>query len=382
VRSLAEPRTPRHATVAEPATDVRARAWLEVDLAAVRRNAERLAAHLGTRLAPVLKADAYGLGAPDVAHALEATAPWGYCVGTLDEAAALRGAGIARPILHCPPLAPDEVRRAVAVGVTPALGTAEAIGAWKAAGGGDWHLAIDTGMQRAGVRWDRIAAVREAVAAHPPGAAFTHFHSADRDDDTMAEQERRFAAAIAELPARPPLVHTDNSAAAARRPAGQGWGDFARPGLFLYGVGTGNTARVRPDPVVAVRTRIVELRDVEAGETVSYEGTWRAPGPRRIATVPLGYADGIRRTLGNRGWMLVRGRRAPIAGWVTMDMTMLDVTDCAAEVGDVVTAVGTDGEHVVGLELLAGLAECSPYELLVALRLRLPRLYHPVPTAP
>jgi alanine racemase len=355
------------------AAEHHAPAWCEVNLAVIRRNAERLSAHLGTPLAPVLKADAYGLGAVAVAHALERTAPWGYCVATVAEGRALRDARVTRPVLVCPPLMIDELAEAHAAGLMPALGTGDAIAQWQALRGGAWHLAIDTGMNRAGLRWDAVRTVHAALAANPPQGVFTHFHSADRPDGSMAEQEARFATALGALPSRPSFVHTDNSAAAARRTTASG--DFARPGLFLYGGETGSTARITPEPVAAVRARIVEVRPVSAGETVSYDGAWRASSPRLVATVSLGYADGYRRALGTRAWMLVRGRRAPVIGWVTMDMTMLDITDTGAQVGDVATALGADGEESITLGMLAGLAECSAYELLVALRLRLPHFY-------
>jgi alanine racemase len=126
--------------------------------------------------------------------------------------------------------------------------------------------------------------------------------------------------------------------------------------------------------VAAVRARIVEIRTLSEGDTVSYGATWRAPGPRRIATVPLGYADGYRRALGNRGVALLGGRRVQVAGRVTMDMTMLDVTDTDAALGDVVTLLGRDGDDVITVGELAELGDLSPYELLTGLRSRLPRI--------
>lgn len=357
---------------------VPARAWLSIDLAALRANARAIAAHAGTRLAPVLKADAYGLGAVAVARALETLAPWGFCVATPAEGAELRAAGITRPILCCPPMDPAEAPELAEHGLQPAIGNRDALAAWQRAGGTDWQLAVDTGMVRAGVPWDRLHEWKPVLRAHPPAGVFTHFHSADVPDATMADQEHRFAAALAELPDAPPLIHADNSAAAARREPSTARGTMTRSGLFLYGVGTGPTARIHPRPVVSLRARIVELHDVATGDTVGYDGAWVAPAPRRIATVNVGYADGYRRALGNRGYMLVRGRRAPIAGWVTMDMTMLDVTDCGAELGDIATAIGADDAApgtTIGIETLAAHAQCSPYELLVALRLRLPRTY-------
>lgn len=352
------------------------RAWLDVDLAALRRNAVRLAAHAGIPLAPVLKADAYGLGAVAVARALETVAPWGYCVATAGEGAALRAAGITRPILVCPPHLAGESAAVRDDGLLPAIGTREAFGDWQAAGGGPWHLSVDTGMQRAGVPWAQLDGWRDLLRAAPPAGVFTHFHSADVADATMAEQEHRFAAALAALPARPPVVHTDNSAAACRRAGGSG--SFVRTGVFLYGVATGPTARLAPEPVVSLRARVLELHDVAAGDTVGYGGAWVAPGPRRIATLPVGYADGLRRTMGNGGHVLLRGRRAPITGWVTMDMCMCDVTDAGVEPGDVATVIGADPRVPGGgldVATVAASAGGSPYELLVGLGLRLPRHY-------
>jgi alanine racemase len=133
-----------------------------------------------------------------------------------------------------------------------------------------------------------------------------------------------------------------------------------------------------PEPVAAIRARIVEIRTLAEGDTVSYGATWRAPEPRRIATVPVGYADGYRRALGNRGVALLGGRRIHVAGRVTMDMTMLDVTGTDAALGDVVTLLGRDGGDVVTVSELAALGELSPYELLTGLRERLPRVHRDV----
>jgi alanine racemase len=204
---------------------------------------------------------------------------------------------------------------------------------------------------------------------------FTHFHSADLDDPSRDEQESRFAAALDALPERPAIVHAENGPAVEAR-APSPW-TLCRPGVFLYGVATRNGPLV-PEPVVTVRARIVELRTVRNGDTVSYGGTWRAEGTRRIATIPVGYADGYRRVLGNRGVALLSGRRIPVVGRVTMDMTMLDVTDTDAALGDVVTLLGRDGDDVVSVAELAALGDLSPYELLTGLRARLPRVYrHP-----
>jgi alanine racemase len=150
---------------------------------------------------------------------------------------------------------------------------------------------------------------------------------------------------------------------------------LCRPGIFLYGVASRPMGPLVPEPVVTIRARNVEIRTLSEGDTVSYGATWRAQGVRRIATVPVGYADGYRRALGNRGVALLGGRRIHVAGRVTMDMTMFDVTDTDAALGDVVTLLGRDGEDVITVSELADLGELSPYELLTGLRTRLPRVH-------
>src|SRR5262249_38466873 len=184
---------------------------------------------------------------------------------------------------------------------------------------------------------------------------------------------RRFDEAIGAMPVRPALLHAENSAAVEHR--GPSPWSLARPGTFLYGVSSGNAPMIEPDPVVAMRARIVDLRTVPDGDTVSYGGTFRAEGECRIATLAIGYADGYRRSLSNRGSVLVHGRRAPVTGVVTMGMAMIDAADVACEVGDVATLIGADGEDRIDVVDVAAAAELSPYEILTGLRGRLPRRY-------
>ena len=350
-----------------------ARAWHQVDLDAVRRNARRIAAHCGTRLTPVLKADAYGLGAVAVARALEGESPWGFAVATVAEGIALREAGLGQRILVCPPVLPPEFAAAAAARLTLALSRPDHVDGWLGAGGRAWHLSIDTGMSRAGVRWDEIGTMADAVGRNAPEGIFTHFLAAERGDASMVVQEERFRNALAALPATTALLHAENSAAAARHANSRY--DLIRPGIFLFGVGSGPGAGVTPDPVAAVRSRVTDLRRVERGESVSYDASWVAHGPRRVATVALGYADGYRRALGNRAHMLLHGRRVSVIGHVTMDMTMLDVTDVPCELGDVVTVLGSDGDEHVTAEELAELVPCSTYEILTGFQPRLVRRY-------
>jgi alanine racemase len=239
--------------------------------------------------------------------------------------------------------------------------------------GRPWHLQIDTGMSRAGLRWDLVAQHRSLLERARPTGVFTHFHSAELDDASRDLQERRFDTALDALPERPPLVHAENGPAVERR-APSRW-TLCRPGIFLYGVPGFHGGELLPEPVVSVRARIVELRSVADGESVSYDATWHAEGERRIATLPVGYADGYRRALSNRGVALLGGRRIGVAGRVTMDMTMFDVTSTDAALGDLVTLVGRDGGELLTVGELAALGELSPYELLTGLKSRLPRRY-------
>ncbi|MFN8572826.1 MAG: alanine racemase [Gemmatimonadaceae bacterium] len=351
----------------------RRRAWVEVDLGALKRNAATMAARAGVPIVPMVKADAYGLGAAAVVRALETLSPWGYGVATVTEGEELRAMGIDRHILVVSPLLEWDFATARAARLTPVLSDVAAIAAWERTGGGPWHLGIDTGMHRAGVPWWQVEQVVPMLRAHPPEGACTHFHSAERDDGTRELQEQRFRAAISALPIRPRFLHAENSPGIERQSPSP-W-DLARPGVFLYGVGGDTGSDATPRPVVQLKGRIVSLRDVPAGETVSYGGTFHAHDARRVATVSLGYADGYRRAFSNRGVALVHGRRVPIAGLVTMDMTMLDVTDVECRLGDVATFIGCDGEDTLDVNEVARTADMSPYEVLTGLRQRLPRVY-------
>ena len=348
------------------------RAWVEVDLGALLRNGIAIAGHAGVPILPMVKADAYGLGAVPVARTLERADPWGFGVATIPEGQELRDAGITRPILVFTPLLVGEFDAAIRANLTPALGDRRSIQEWGATGR-QWHLAIDTGMNRAGIQWTDVSSLRDVIADFPPEGAFTHFHSAQRKNGTRELQESRFNEAIAALPERPTMLHAENSGALEH-------GDFspwsvARPGIFLYGVGSGNNARIVPEPVVSLRARVVDIRIVAEGESVSYDASYRVMGQRQIATLALGYADGYRRALSNRGTVLVRGKRAPIAGLVTMDMIMVDVTDVSCEIGDVATLIGRDGDDAIDVVEVAMTGDISPYEVLTSLRSRLPRRY-------
>ena len=357
--------------ITQSIADGTTRAWVDIDLGALVRNGQALERHAGVPLLPMVKADAYGLGVLPVAQALSRLGPLGFGVASIGEGAELRAGGIVTPILVFTPLLAADFPAARAQALTPTLGDPAAIATWIDTGGGPWHLAIETGMARAGLPWTAVGAVTDLVRRGPPAGAFTHFHSAELDDGSMEEQERRFSTAVAALPARPPLLHTQNSAGITRR-APSPW-DLVRPGVFLYGVNCGGA--LRSEPVAAIRSRVVECRDIAVGESVSYGATWRAAAITRVATLAVGYADGYRRSLGNSGTVLVRGRRARVVGSVTMDMTMVDVTGIPCQTGDVATLMGSDGDQHIGAEDVADACGLSPYEILTGLRGRLPRRY-------
>jgi alanine racemase len=312
-----------------------------------------------------------------VARALERLDPFAFGVATLDEGAALRAAGVTRPVIVFTPVQGAELAELRAAKLTPILARAEDIHTWRLAGGGPWHLPIDTGMGRCGVPWGQVESLVQAASHAPPEGAFTHFHSAERDDGSVAEQEQRFTEAVARLARRPRYLHAENSAALARRDRSP-W-DLARPGIFLYGVGSGSGALVQPEPVVNVRARIVSLRTIPAGATVSYGAEWRAGRESRVATAAIGYADGYRRAFSGVGAALVRGQRVKVAGIVTMDMTMLDVTGVPCEIGDAATFLGRDGGSEITIDEAAATSGISPYELLTGFGARPEHSYRGAP---
>lgn len=349
------------------------RARVEIDLQALQRNAAAVARRGGVPLLPMVKADAYGLGVTQVVRALEALNPWGYGVASVEEGQELREGGITRPVVVFTPLIEADLARARAARLTPTLGFRDEIDAWRRAGGGPWHFSIDTGMSRAGIPWREVDQARPLLELLPPEGAFTHFHSSELADGTIDVQEKMFREAVAALPSRPRLLHTANSAAIARQ--GRSAWDLVRPGIFLYGVGSGRSAAIQPEPVVNLRAPIVEIRNLEAGDTVSYDATYRVDRSARIATLAVGYADGYPRALSEVGSVLVSGTLAPIAGKVTMDMTMVDVTTVRCAVGDTVTLIGRSGDTVLTVERVADNAGMSPYELLTGLHSRVERVY-------
>ena len=347
------------------------RAWVDVDLRALVANAKTIASISGGRLLPMVKANGYGLGAVAVARALESIEPWGYGVATVGEGAELRQAGITRPILLCTPLLPEWIDRCLEYDLRPSIGDATALDAWTALGQRPFHLEIDTGMSRSGFRFDDPA-LREPIAERLRRAdgwegVFTHFHSPESDSVATQLQWARFQEVLGVLPRRPQLVHAANSAAALT--GNRYTADLVRPGIFLYG---GSVGTPLPAPVASLRARVVGVREIREGDTVSYGATWRADAPTRVATIAVGYADGFPRATGRSRAIELGGRVVPVVGRVAMDMTMVAVDDDhRVKLGEVATAWG----GAVSLDQQADWVGTNPYELLTALSPRLPRCY-------
>ncbi len=352
----------------------RSRAWVEVSLAAVLENARTVARVAGTRLLPIVKANAYGLGAVAVSRALEQVDPWGYGVATIEEGAELRAAGIARPVLVCTPAQPDQFATVQRLDLTPAIGDAQTLAAWLAHGDRPCHLEIDTGMGRAGVRWDAIDGVTAVPGAERIAGCFTQLHSSERDDGTAERQLERFLGAVQRLPRRPPLLHVANSGAAMR--GARFAFDVVRPGVYLYG-GTPGGSLEPGAAVVSLRARVVSVRRVRAGDSVSYNATWAAPRDTVVATLGIGYGDGLRRSVGFSGktTVLLNGARCPIIGLVMMDYTIVDVGETPVRVGDVATLIGAANGGRITLEQFSSGADVMQREFLCGLGSRLPRIY-------
>jgi alanine racemase len=369
-------------------TDKRARAWVDVSSSALRDNflTIRESVSPGVQMLPMVKADGYGLGMSEVVSALGPLDPWGFGVAAVEEGIELRQLGVEKPILVCSPLPRGSYQDAVEANLTSSISNLEGLALLREAsqamgGGARFHLEVDTGMGRAGFDWRHVEAWAPGVAELlGPGlvweGCFTHFHSADgADDGPITTQWGRLKETVEKLPLRPEemLLHACNSPGALRRPDVAA--DMVRPGIFLYG-GVAGDELPRPTPVASLRSRIVLIKDAEPGSTLGYGATYSAAGRERWASVAIGYGDGLPRHLGNRGEAVLRGRRVPIIGRVSMDATVLEVTGLPdAAVGDVVTFFGRSEGAEIPLEEVADHAETINYEILTGLTRRLPRIW-------
>ena len=373
------------------------RTWAEVDLGAIRHNYEQMRkrAGAGVKFLGVVKADAYGHGALPVAGMLQRAGADYLAVACLDEAEALRRGGITMPILILgitdPKYTEELIRNELTSAVTD-IRTAEemsriAVGLGMTA---KVHLKVDTGMGRIGFicRGERDPAGQLVQAADLPGldveGIFTHFAASDMPGEGDAYTEEQFEAFRALVQRvekargkRFAIRHCANSGAMTGHP--DKFLDMVRPGIALYGCYPSElTGGLDLRPAMSVKTRIVQIRDLQPGDSVSYGRMFTADRPVRSAVVPIGYADGLHRVLSGKIDMLVRGRRAPQIGRICMDMCMLDVTEIPdVREGDVVTLFGTDGGARIPVEELAGKAGTISYEMLCAMSPRVERIWLP-----
>ena len=363
-------------------------AWIEVDRQAIVGNADAIRALLpaGTRLMAILKADGYGHGAAEVARALGDHAD-AFGVATLDEGLALRAAGVPGRIVVLYDIPAGSFPEAIAAELELSVGSHEALReAIESSPGGRRfaHLKIDTGMTRQGIRVEQIASWAPELSRAAPTVAGVWTHLRDGADvEGSSAQREAFAQAVAAL-ARLGLRgerHVSASAAILTRQVAEE--EMVRPGLALFGAlpdefrATDAAPPVTLEPALAIRARPVRVVEVPAGTPVGYGGTFVTPAASRLATLPLGYADGIPRSLsGGHGQALVRGHRVPIVGRVSMDSLVVDVTNVPG-VGraETFTLLGHDGPEAISLEEMATAAGTIPQELAVRLNGRLPRRY-------
>jgi len=379
--------------------------WAEVSLGALTHNFRAIRKHVNPAGSPrrkvlaVIKSNAYGHGIVPVARALsKVRADW-FGVTCSAEGAELRDSGMREPILILTGFWAGEEQRILDNRLTPAIMRADQLKLLEKAaarsrkprkGPVDFHLKIDTGMNRLGIPPSELPAFARVLADCPHlrlAGTFTHIASSEVfTTEQTIEQERAFDQALAclrSLKLDPGIVHMANSAAIVARPST--WRDMVRPGAILYGyhqffepseLNAKMEAKLSVKPVLSFRARIISIKDMPPGARVGYNARWTAPGPSRVAVLAAGYADGLVRVLSNKGRVIVRGEIAPIIGTVSMDLTTADVTAIAsARVGDIATIYGTDGATTQSVPDVAKIAGTASADLLCALGKRVPRFY-------
>ena len=382
------------------------RVWAEIDLDAVRDNLLAMRKHLlpGMKLCAVVKTDGYGHGAVPVAKEVEDLV-WGYAVATYQEALNLRHHHIKKPVLilgyteeaSCREMARLEIRPTVF-----SLKLAERLSAeWKEyaedcgkrgekAKPLKIHIAVDTGMGRLGFLAQEDGEFQKSILeiekiSRMEGleaeGMFTHFARADEKDPSAARLQagrfQRVSQALADRGVEIPVQHCSNSAGIVML-KGVGF-SMARAGITMYGLYPSEEvdgSEMKFRPALSLYSKVIFVKEVPAGTTVSYGWTYVTDKKTRIATVPAGYGDGYPRSLSNRGYVLIRGKKAPVIGRVCMDQMMVDVTEIPeAEEGDVATLIGRDGEEELPVERLSALSGKFNYEFVCGISKRVPRVY-------
>lgn len=371
-------------------------AWADIDLRAIEHNLGVLRdVSAPAAVWAVVKADGYGHGAGAVAARAVAAGVDGLCVALVAEGVALRTAGIDAPILVLSEQPVAQIPQLLEHRLTPTVYTeafVDALAANVAQGsaGLSVHVKVDTGMQRVGVAVERAVALVARVAELGPrlqlAGLYTHLACADDPDSSATEaQLATFETLLAELDERglrPPAVHAANSAGALAAPASRY--DMVRVGIAMYGISPGPGVDHLCDDLVAalsLRSRVSHVKTVRAGSRVSYGWRHRFDRDTTVATVPIGYADGVPRRLGTLpdragADVLIAGRRHPIVGVVTMDQLMVDVGDSSVAVGDEVTLIGRQGdEHITAVDWADRLGTIG-YEIVCGIGARVPRVHH------
>lgn len=361
--------------------------WAEVNLQNLRENYSKLQGYTKSEMMPIVKADAYGHGVIPAVKTLLACGARRFGVAFLEEALEIKAVFPEAAVLILGSTEPDQAEALVKEEIIPAVfrvSQARALSeaALRQGRKAKIHLKIDTGMNRIGFREEDFAAILK-VAALPNlliEGIFTHFATADQEELAFArEQLERFLTFCDKLKQAGlsiPLRHAANSAALLQLP--ESHLELVRPGISLYGFApsseVGGDAGLKP--VMSWKAKISHCKEIGQGESVSYGRTFQAGGPTRVATIPVGYADGLRRGLSNRAEMLVRGSRARVIGRVCMDQTMLNVTEIPeAQVGDVATILGKDGQEQITAMEMAQWLDTISYEVVCGISKRVPRVY-------
>ncbi len=367
--------------------------WAEIDLAALAANFRVIREHVGpgVKVMAAVKANAYGHGAVECARHLEAEGADWFGVALPEEGVELRSAGIAKPILCLGGFWDGQEAVCLQERLTPVVYRSDMIESLDRAARdrgivADVHLKVDTGMGRLGVRTEALPEFCDILARCRNlrlDGLMTHLAAADdphREDFTRSQLDRfaRAASVFRERGFTPTYLHLANSAAAFALPESRG--NMVRPGATLYGfvrdVLPANIPAPPLRPVMSVRSRIMLLKRVDKGERLGYDCTYETTRESLIATLPIGYDDGYSRALSNRGRVIVRGEFAPVVGRVSMDLTLIDVTDVAGvSLDDQVTLLGKEGELAISAEEIAQLAGTISYEIACGISNRVPRVY-------
>ena len=360
-----------------------------IDHAALRWNLQQIRAKVGAqvKILSMVKANAYGHGAVPVAKTLRAAGADAFGVATLNEGIELRQAGIGVPIIVVGGVYADQVDEFFAHSLMPVLYDVDGLKDLDAAVANrratlDVHVKVDTGMGRLGLRAGEIDSwlpPLKALKALKIDGVFSHFSTAESvDGDYTKKQLEIFTGVVARLRAAglSPLFHFANSAATITQPAA--YFDMVRPGIMLYGAypSPAMAQQITLKPVLSWQTKIIQLKKVPAGTSISYGQTFVTQRESLIATLPVGYADGYQRLLSNRSEALVRGQRAPVAGRVCMDLTMLDVTDIRnVQRGDEVVLLGRQDGAEISADEMAAWANTISYEIFTSIGARVPRIH-------